>query len=113
MGNEVFDPGAGPCHSPLWSFGKDPGKIAVRIETVFFRGLDQAEQDRTAPGPAGGVGEQEILSGDHKGHTFRFLFMMLARRAAMAALLIHTYSPCYSPLFGLYSGFGTLPRMME
>ena len=41
--------------------------MAVRIKSVLLRGLDHTEQDRTATGPAGGVGEQGILPGDHKG----------------------------------------------
>ena len=67
MGDEAFDPGAGSCRNPFWGFGKDPSEIAVRIKTVFFRGFDQAEQECTVPGLTKGVGEQEILSGDHKG----------------------------------------------
>ena len=42
-------------------------QVAVRIETVFPRSFDQAEQHRTAPGSAGCVGKEEILPEDHKG----------------------------------------------
>ena len=92
--DKFFCPGGRFYRSPLGGFGKDPGEIAVRIKSVFLRGLDQAEQDRTASCPTGGVGKQEILPGDHKGLDAPFRPVITEFNAAILQVRVQ-----FSPLF--------------
>ena len=47
-------------------FGKQPRQVAVRIEPVFLRCLNQAEEHGAALRASCRVRKQEVLPGDHK-----------------------------------------------
>ena len=73
---------------PLRRFVEHPGQIAVGIETVLLRRLDQAEDHGAAPGAVGGVCKQEVLPRDHK-----------RLDAALGQLCEHSYKNPYPKPF--------------